>query len=81
MMYVCNPMRNTACRKTDCLFLLCGECFSTLKEKYAVRCEGKPVSFPDGLYEAVKEYMVPRWKESMEEAIDMGFLYGKAGDE
>lgn len=76
MMYICNPDKNVECRKTGCLFYLGGECFSTLNEEFAVRNDGKPVSFPEEQYETMKEYIVPRWKKAIADALDHYFIFG-----
>lgn len=78
-MYMCNPNKNAACTKTGCLYYFGGECFSTIDEQYAfINKEGKPLSFPEEQYEAMKEYIVPRWKKAIADALYHYFIFGTA---
>lgn len=79
MKYICNPVKNTKCRQTGCLFCLEGECFSTLNPEYAVKdADGQPVSYEDEDYEKIRHFMVTRYQEAVCDAMYKAILFGRA---
>lgn len=58
MLYLCDPEKNTECKKTYCKFrTLCGECDSTSKEEYAKHdVYGKPIVMFDS--DVAQKYLI-----------------------
>lgn len=49
MLYLCDPRKNTICRKEHCSHLtLLGECYATRSPEFAAQdSTGKPIRVPD----------------------------------
>lgn len=54
--YLCNPLKNTACRKTGCMVMNRGECCLTTSQEFAARDDtGTPIALLDVVWREENE--------------------------